>query len=207
MKTTCLFIAFCTSIAMFSQNFEEAIHVLKTIESSAQVDSIKTVYPQWQFFETTYAPKDMVSKKFNENNISTIKNKSHSVAEKLLETASVLEFRVSYIYLNGDKRPKAEIDSLRQLILEKFNENTPFSELAKKYSDDPSASKGGDLGWFPAGRMVPTFENAIRAHRKGAIFLAESLTSRTNWYFVILKTHEDRATEVTRTVSIQVKNQ
>ena len=34
-----------------------------------------------------------------------------------------------------------------------------FSKLATTYSDDRgSAKKGGDLGWFGAGRMVPVFE-------------------------------------------------
>src|SRR5262249_18207348 len=37
-----------------------------------------------------------------------------------------------------------------------------FAALAKKYSDDPgSAQKGGDLGYFSRGMMVPTFEDAV----------------------------------------------
>jgi peptidyl-prolyl cis-trans isomerase SurA len=34
-----------------------------------------------------------------------------------------------------------------------------FAELAKKYSDDPTAiTRGGELGWSARGRMVPEFE-------------------------------------------------
>jgi peptidylprolyl isomerase/peptidyl-prolyl cis-trans isomerase D len=33
-----------------------------------------------------------------------------------------------------------------------------FAELARRYSDDGTASQGGDLGWFSEGRMVPAFE-------------------------------------------------
>ncbi|MFA6474742.1 MAG: peptidylprolyl isomerase [Patescibacteria group bacterium] len=40
---------------------------------------------------------------------------------------------------------------------------TQFAELAKQYSDDGSASNGGDLDWFARGVMVPEFETAAFA--------------------------------------------
>lgn len=42
-----------------------------------------------------------------------------------------------------------------------------FEEAAKAYSDDPSASKGGDLGCFGPGEMVPAFEKAAYDLKKG----------------------------------------
>lgn len=33
-----------------------------------------------------------------------------------------------------------------------------FGELAKKYSECSSANSGGNLGWFPRGKMVGAFE-------------------------------------------------
>ena len=35
-----------------------------------------------------------------------------------------------------------------------------FAELARQHSDDASASRGGELGWFTEGQMVPPFEEA-----------------------------------------------
>jgi peptidyl-prolyl cis-trans isomerase C len=35
-----------------------------------------------------------------------------------------------------------------------------FSDMAVRFSEDGSASVGGDLGWFERGRMVPEFEDA-----------------------------------------------
>src|SRR5712691_10837516 len=45
-----------------------------------------------------------------------------------------------------------------------------FAKLAKDNSEDPgSAPNGGDLGWVRRGEMVPQFEQAIFALKKGAI--------------------------------------
>ena len=44
-----------------------------------------------------------------------------------------------------------------------------FAELAKELSEGPSAERGGDLGYFPRGRMVPPFEEAAFALKTGEI--------------------------------------
>lgn len=44
-----------------------------------------------------------------------------------------------------------------------------FSELARQYSDDASAAKGGDLGWLSPGDTVPDFERAMDALQPGEI--------------------------------------
>ena len=52
-------------------------------------------------------------------------------------------------------------------ILEQINTSKKpfrtFKKLAKKYSNCPSGSKGGDLGEFIEGQMAQTFEDAVWA--------------------------------------------
>lgn len=66
---------------------------------------------------------------------------------------------------------KTEADSLIKLI----KSGTSFEALALTNSDDQgSAQLGGDLGWFPEGRMVLPFNNACFSGKKGDIKTAET---------------------------------
>lgn len=59
-------------------------------------------------------------------------------------------------------REAARMEAQRLLGL--INEGEDFEELARRYSQDPSSqAQGGDLGWFPRGRMVREFEDAAFA--------------------------------------------
>ena len=59
-----------------------------------------------------------------------------------------------------------------------------FAKLAKEYSSDPgSARKGGDLGWFRKGMMVPEFEKAAFSGRVGVI----QKPIKTNYGYHIIK--------------------
>jgi peptidyl-prolyl cis-trans isomerase D len=69
------------------------------------------------------------------------------------------------------KQAKAQADSLIRLI----KSGTSFNTLAITNSDDQgSAQLGGDLGWFPEGRMVVPFSNACFSGKKGDIVTAET---------------------------------
>jgi len=51
-----------------------------------------------------------------------------------------------------------------EALLAQIRGGADFAKLAEQNSDDPgSAKKGGDLGWFGRGRMVPEFEQAAFA--------------------------------------------
>ncbi len=67
--------------------------------------------------------------------------------------------------------PGKEAEGLQKIQdLKKRAEKEDFSALATKYSDDSGSKvKGGDLGFFGKGRMVPEFEKAAFEGKIGAI--------------------------------------
>ena len=45
-------------------------------------------------------------------------------------------------------------------LLEQLRKGAPFDELARAHSTSPDARAGGDLGWFPRGKMPKAFDDA-----------------------------------------------
>ena len=91
------------------------------------------------------------------------------------------QVKASHILVKSEKEAK---DLLGQV---KAGGN--FEELAKKYSTDGAAAKGGDLGWFSKGSMIPEFE-------KVAFTMKENQTSdivKTKFGFHIIKLTGKRA--------------
>ncbi len=62
------------------------------------------------------------------------------------------------------EQAKARLDDVRQRILAK---TASFEDMARAYSNDASASRGGDLGTLYAGDTVPEFEKAMNALQPG----------------------------------------
>lgn len=72
-------------------------------------------------------------------------------------------------------RNKAQAKSEAQRLLKKARNNPSlFSDLAKEFSDGPSKTSGGDLGFFQEGAMVPSFNDFVFSNSKGKIGLVET---------------------------------
>ena len=92
--------------------------------------------------------------------------------------------RASHILVSfkGASRANEEItrskEQAKQIANKYFREarrnSNDFSELAKKYSDGPSSSMGGDLGFFQEGTMTEKFFSFCKKSRVGRIGLVET---------------------------------
>ena len=56
-----------------------------------------------------------------------------------------------------------------QGIMIRLSKGENFEDLAKRFSKCPSGKKGGSLGWFGKGDMVPEFEKACFEGKAGEV--------------------------------------
>lgn len=79
-------------------------------------------------------------------------------------------------------------EKLAKTIIEKLDDGDDFVDLAKEFSQGPSAANGGDLGWFGPGQMVPQFDKAVRGLAVGA-YTQKPVLTQYGWHVILL---EDR---------------
>jgi foldase protein PrsA len=85
---------------------------------------------------------------------------SEDEMKKTFEEKYKTEVKASHILVDDEKTAKE--------VQKKLKEGGDFAKLAEEYSKDPgSKSKGGDLGFFGKGAMVPEFEKVAFTLDKG----------------------------------------
>jgi peptidyl-prolyl cis-trans isomerase D len=75
----------------------------------------------------------------------------------------------------ADAKTDAAARAKAEDVLKQLKAGGSWTDLAKKYSDDPgSKDSGGELGFAQRGRMVPEFDNAIFTQKIGDIEIVKS---------------------------------
>ncbi|MEW5944073.1 MAG: peptidylprolyl isomerase [Pseudomonadota bacterium] len=91
----------------------------------------------------------------------------------------------------GDKEYKArhilvKTEDEAKNIIAGLKKGEKFEKLAEKSEDPGSKSRGGDLGWFPAGQMVKPFSDALAKLEKGK-YTAEPVQTQFGWHVILLE--------------------
>jgi peptidyl-prolyl cis-trans isomerase D len=107
--------------------------------------------------------------------------------------------RASHILIRwddaSDAGKKAAKEKARK-ILNEIKAGADFAAKAREFGTDGTASRGGDLGWFPTGQMVKPFEKAVFDARKPGLLpdvvetdfgyhIIEVTNTKDNRYFMI----------------------
>ncbi len=107
--------------------------------------------------------------------------------EKFVQPATV---HARHILVKTEKEAKEIIKQLKNLKGEALKKK--FIELAKAKSTGPSAPKGGDLGSFKKGTMVPEFSKAVWALNPGDI-TAQPVKTQFGYHVIYLEEKKDAA--------------
>ncbi len=94
---------------------------------------------------------------------------------------------------NDPNQAKAEAKAKIQDLLEQIKDGADFAELAKANSADPgSAVKGGDLKFFPRGKMAAPFEKAAFELEVGKV--SDIVETRFGYHIIKVTDHKDAGT-------------
>ncbi len=110
----------------------------------------------------------------------------HPVTEKEIQQAyqdsylgnPATEYRVRHILAKDQETARKAIAELKA--------GKPFPEVAKRYSNDPSAAQGGDLGWLDSEALAGPVGDAVKQLKKGE-YSQQPVKSDFGWHVFLLE--------------------
>lgn len=115
--------------------------------------------------------------------------------EHLTEMSRPEEIQARHILIKVPQGADSATVEAARLRLEemqvKISQGEDFASVARAGSEDASASEGGDLGYFPRGRMLPEFEAAAFALAPGAV--STPVRTPLGWHLIYLQNHLEAA--------------
>lgn len=206
MKNILFIILLLFGISSFAQSESEANETLKAVSSLDQVDSLKQAHPDWYVTITKTLPLGFTydSLLFNANIGEIILTQWSTNApkfqRKVISKGTIEVCKVSYIYLDGKKHKLSEIKNIQKQIIAQYNNGTSFLDLVKKYNEEGNPT--GELNWFYKGMMDDDFDKSVREKSAGNIFTVD--VPKRYWYYVVLKSEENKILECTYSVGIKI---
>ena len=91
------------------------------------------------------------------------------------------QYHVQHILIKDDTEASRKL--INQLQAQ-ARSGAEFERLARQYSQDGSATQGGDLGWIAEGQTVAPFEAAVKALKPGQV--SQPVRSQFGWHIIRL---------------------
>ncbi len=96
-----------------------------------------------------------------------------------------------HILVEKEDEAKSIISKLKGLNGKALQEK--FVALAKEFSTGPSGPKGGDLGYFAQGQMVPEFNDKVFSMKVGTV-TAKPVQTQFGYHIIYLEDKKDKTT-------------
>ena len=134
-----------------------------------------------------------VSKEFETNNgfhiIKLSDKKGIEYKTVLINQSKVRHILIKQNEITSEDSIKKKLNHIKNQILQ----GLAFTEAAKKFSEDGSASSGGELGWISSGDTVPEFERIVQELKLNEV--SEPIKTNLGWH--ILEVLERRVKDLT----------
>lgn len=159
-------------------------------KTSAQVPSL--------FLETLkqMQPGDVSPPLRSPNGFHILKltNKRGGNSPLVIEQTHARHILIKLSEIMSEKEAKQKMDGIK----ERLDNGEKFEVLARQYSEDGTASNGGDLGWVNPGDTVPQFEKAMNALQDNQI--SDPVLSPFGWHViqVLERRKQDMSKEAAR---------
>ncbi|MGW8228158.1 MAG: peptidyl-prolyl cis-trans isomerase [Gammaproteobacteria bacterium] len=98
--------------------------------------------------------------------------------DEKIAKADISEYKARHILLKTEDDAKA--------VIKELDNGAVFSDVAKAKSTGPTGPDGGDLGWFKAGQMVPSFAQALTQMQKGT-YSKQPVQTQFGWHVILLE--------------------
>lgn len=204
------------SNTLLKQEVVKHIIEVKEEEIENAIRIVERRLPPGETLESTLQNQNLTMRKFRDNLVLELKVQKLVQNEVLsqvteIDTAEAKKFyeenpmkftrpmkaHARHILIRMDKDASEEkVNNARQKaqsILTRIKQGEDFVELAKNFSEDPTGRKGGDLGFFSKGDMVPEFDEQVFLLKPGEV----SELVRTKFGFHIIKVEEFKDSEQT----------
>jgi peptidyl-prolyl cis-trans isomerase C len=146
--------------------------VISDLAKQKGFDRIPEIKNQLQFFSDNFLANEYLKREVAQKvTVSDDEVKTYYDSHKdEFKTQEMVKARHILVRVENaaseDEKKKAKDKA--EMYLKKIKDGEDFAKMAAEVSDDPgSKAKGGDLGFFPKGRMVKSFEDAAFALKPG----------------------------------------
>jgi peptidyl-prolyl cis-trans isomerase SurA len=126
--------------------------------------------------------------------ILKLTNKRGGSSPLVIEQTHARHILIKLSEVMTEKEAKQKMDSIK----ERLDNGEKFEVLARQYSEDTTASNGGDLGWVNPGDTVPQFEKAMNELKYNEI--SAPVRTQFGWHIiqVIERRKQDMSKEAAR---------
>ena len=142
--------------------YQKALEMMNTSEADLKANITQSMVIQ-QLIESKITPKiqitDAQAKEFYDTHPELFKTPEQVKASHILIKADA----------SASEEDKAKARKKIEDVQAKLKKGEKFDDLAKQYSEGPSNTKGGDLGYFARGQMVKPFEDVAFSMKKGDV--------------------------------------